>query len=39
MLILQNQKEEDQENAAHYGISSSPLSGVPPMNGRRPAVV
>ncbi len=26
-------------HAANYAITSCPLSGVPPMNGRRPAVV
>ena len=27
------------EPTTRYAIGSSPLSGVPPMNGRRPAVV
>jgi hypothetical protein len=26
-------------NTTQYAIGSNPLSGVPPMNGRRPAVV
>ena len=26
-------------SAANYAITTSPFSGVPPMNGRRPAVV
>ncbi len=30
---------QGQPDAAHYGISSSPFLGVPPMNGRRPDVV